>query len=638
MPSTAASKEPSTLASATPTRLIEDFVSRGLVVLGPEDLGIPVAVHETIFEKEKAALAAKRYITAAVIPEVLEVINAPGVVAACDRLVGKNWAIVAFTHNTPFMSGARDQHWHKDDNGPYNLRRHRHHHAVQIEMLYYPQAVAADMGPTATVPYSQYWTFNHEENHDNFAGADHLDFGYQLDGMERIAASGPNCPYDEADVVARRTAHDKRMREAITNTGWPLVAQYEAAPLTAGSVVLYSHNLIHRGNHRRDDWRTWPQRPRFMWRFWLYRTTDPEPDAPEPRAVDWRGLGFDPLTGLDYARTPDDALALWRYHHHWMQTGRAPPPSGHGTVGLKTHLYAMGDHAEPRRIGAAYTLAARRDCGPALPILAEALHSERESVRRAALYGLIAVGGAATPTLLDAVESPAKWVRRAAICALGDAAPLTTEVLATVAKRLVSDDSVYVRSVAANAIGCLGRRAIATDPGATLVPGCLDALVASLGREQNRLGMNIAQERSIKFVRPTDESDVCEGIGINYGIERFERVRSAVRENALWSMVVLCSHGIGALGASLEATVQTLVEVVETDKNVFCVGSALDALNRLVHADDADESKSPPQSELALTFNRLLRDMPIQSWEPLVRGGTSLETVSKVQSLEISRP
>ena len=49
----------------------------------------------------------------------------------------------------------RDQHWHKDDNGPYNSRKQRHHQAVQIEMLYYPQAVREDMGPTATVPYSQ---------------------------------------------------------------------------------------------------------------------------------------------------------------------------------------------------------------------------------------------------------------------------------------------------------------------------------------------------------------------------------------------------------------------------------------------------------------------------------------------------
>ena len=62
-------------------------------------------------------------------------------------------------------------------------------------MLYYPQDVTPVMGPTATIPYSQYWTFNHEENNDNFAGADHLDFEYQLSGMEGIPVSGPDSAY-----------------------------------------------------------------------------------------------------------------------------------------------------------------------------------------------------------------------------------------------------------------------------------------------------------------------------------------------------------------------------------------------------------------------------------------------------------
>ena len=116
----------------------------------------------------------------------------------------QNWAIVPFTHNASFTSGARDQHWHKDDNGPYNSRKQRHHQAVQIEMLYYPQAVTEQMGPTATIPYTQYWTFNHEENQDNFAGADHLDFDYVLSGMEREPISGPDSKYDLDDIVHGR--------------------------------------------------------------------------------------------------------------------------------------------------------------------------------------------------------------------------------------------------------------------------------------------------------------------------------------------------------------------------------------------------------------------------------------------------
>ena len=602
------------------------------MALAPETLGVPPEIHEAIYEKEREAFNAGRYITASLIPEILDVICSPGVVAACDALVGRNWAIVPFTHNTPFPSGSRDQHWHKDDNGPYNLRKHRHHQAIQIEMLYYPQAVHDDNGPTAVIPYSQYWTFNHEENHDNFAGADHLDFGYQVGGMERLAVSGPNSAYDVEDIVNRRTAHDIRMREAVTNTGWPLVVPFEAAPLKAGSVVLYSHNLFHRGNHRRDDWRTWKDTPRFMWRFWLYRTTEPDETAPEE--VDWRASGTDDMTGADLSQAPDDATVLWRHHHHWLHTGQPPKRSAvrhRNPNGPAAQLYAKGESAETNRVGAAYKLASSGD-DAALRLLGEALCDERESVRRAATYGLVALGPAATDVFLDATESAVKWIRKAGVYGLGDVAALDERVFAAVADRLANDPSVYVRSVAANALGCLGRRAVASGIGRDLIPQCVNALVESLGREKNRLGMNIAQNRSIKFARPTDECDVCEGIGINYSTERFKRVRSAVRENALTSMVVLCSHGAALLGHELESTVAALADTVRTDENVFSVGLALDSLNRLANIGEC------PGFGIRETLLGLLEDMPIHSWEPLVRSGLDPSVVRQFSQAEIERP
>ena len=143
---------PASLVYSTQEGLVQDFASRGLVVLAAEDLGIPLATHERIYQREKQRWEARKAVTPACVPEVLEVINSPGVIAACNQLVGENLAIVPFTHNATFTSGTNDQHWHKDDNAPYNSRKQRHHQAVQIEMLYYPQAVREDMGPTATVP------------------------------------------------------------------------------------------------------------------------------------------------------------------------------------------------------------------------------------------------------------------------------------------------------------------------------------------------------------------------------------------------------------------------------------------------------------------------------------------------------
>ncbi len=612
---------------------MQDFASRGIVVLAPESLGIPSEIHARVYKKEKAAYQASQPVTPASIPEVLDVLHAPGLIAACNQLVGDNWAIVPFTHNASFASGPRDQHWHKDDNAPLNARKQRHHQAVQIEMLYYPQAVREDMGPTAIIPYSQYWTFNHEENHDNFAGADHLDFNYHISGMEREPVSGPDSEYEIEDIVHRRTAHDIRMREAVTDTGWPLVKSFEAAPLRAGSIVLYSHNLFHRGNHRRDDWRTWQDNPRFMWRFWLYRTTDTTSSVDAPTAeVRWNEFELDPLTKIDVSDASEDVTAVWRYHYHWLKAGRGPPPRTEVSrisseerekeaERLFAQLHTKHEEAEPVRIGAAYRLASIGDTSVSTRLLAKALHDERESVRRAATYGLIAVGPEATSTFLEAIASPTKWIRKAGVYGLGDSALLDDEVLQAVVERLEMDPSVYVRSVAAGTLGCLGRRAIATGVGRSLVPKCMDTLIGSLSREENRPCISRTQERSIKFVRPTDDCDVCEGSGVDFGLERFELVRSAVRENALWSIVILCSHGSEIISPALESTVQALKAVVHEDKNVICVGFAMDALNRLANLRTEDEKMSQLISNLKADLLAILAESPVQSWEALVRGG-----------------
>ena len=640
----AAASSPASLVYSKPESLVQDFASRGLVILSPESLGIPVEIHAEIYEQQKKAHQVHKTVSASSIPTILEVLNSPGLVSTCNQLVGKNWAIIPCMHCASFPSGGRDQHWHKDDNAPYNARKQRHHQAVQIEMLYYPQAVGIEMGPTATVPYSQYWGFNHEENHDNFAGADHLDFNYHISGMEREAASGPESRYNEEDIINARTAHDIRMKDAVTNTKWPLVQSFEAGPLRAGSIVIYSHNMFHRGNHRRDDWRTWGDNPRYMWRFWLYRTTEPTPQqTQQPEETSWNEV--DPLTHIALTDATDDTTELWRYHNHWIRTGQAPPPRCEA-VGMKpqdrekeaerlfAQLLLKNEENEPARIGAAYKLASIGDTALAVRFLSQALYTDRESVRRAATYGLIAVGPDATEAFLNATKSPIKWIRKAGVYGLGDAAHLSEKVWETVTTRLYQDTSVYVRSVAAGTLGCLGRRANGTGIGKALVPDCFEALLESLGKEENRLAMDKAQQRTIKFVRPTDECDICEGGGVDFGIDRFEPVRSAVRENALWSLVILSSHGAALAGKALEATLLVLRDVIHNDKNAICVGLAMDALNRIAHLHSQDAKEIPLIKNLQTEFRKILKDDAIQSWETMVRGGLKPKVLSGLQSTE----
>jgi hypothetical protein len=188
-----------------------------------------------------------------------------------------------------------------------------------------------------------------------------------------------------------------------------------------------------------------------------------------------------------------------------------------------------------------------------------------------------------------------------------------------VVSRLHQDSSVYIRSVAAGTLGCLGRRAIATGIGIDLIPNCLAALLQSLAHEENRLAMSKAQGRSIKFVRPTDECDVCEGDGVDFGLARYAPVRSAVRENVLWSIVILCSHGTQVLGSALEPTVAALQAVIRTDKNVIAVGFAMDALARLVNLRSQESESQPLLADLQTGLRDLLGESPLQCWESLVR-------------------
>lgn len=624
--------------------LVQDFACRGVVVLSPESLEIPSTIHDQVYDSVKNLVYLKKTVSPITCPAILKVLNAPGLISAVNQLVGENWAIVPFTHNAPFISGSMDQHWHKDDNGPYNARKQRHHQTVQIEMLYFPEYVTEEMGPTAIIPYSHYWTFDHEENHDNFAGADHLDFNYLLSGMEDEPVSGPQSKYSLEEIAQRRTKHDIRMKEEVLKTGWPLVKQIEAAPLRAGSVVLYSHNTFHRGNHRRDDWKTWENNPRFMWRFFIYRTTDIDSSASNKISdVSWDQKGIDPITMVDLGKAGEELTTVWRYHYYWMKTGN-PPPIGINTKILTDHdkqkesarlfelLHTKYDQGEPVRIGAAYQIAALGDSRLSVNLLGKALLNERENVRRAATYGLVAVGSDATNLFMEATKSTNKWIRKAGVYGFGAVSYLTKDAFEAVVKCLKEDTSVYVKSVAADALGSLSRKAIAKKMGIEFIPNCLNALLECLATEENRIAMNISQGRSIKFVRPNDDCDVCEGNGIDFGLNRFQKVRSIVRENALNSIVIICSHGPEILGAYLERTIFELKKIVEKDKNVISVGFAMDALNRLAYIRGKQISATPIIRDLQNTMLEIQKESPLFCAESLVRCGPKMEDNETMKS------
>ena len=339
----------------------------------------------------------------------------------------------------------------------------------------------------------------------------------------------------------------------------------------------------------------------------------------------------DPVTGLDLSDLPTDVTSVWDYQKDWLhgatrkhteKIARSTTDDTPQIQSLCEKLHLTDDVHEPERIGAAYRLAEIASQPHALSTLSEALFSERESARRAAMFGLVAAGTVATPTLLRATESASKWVRKAGLFALGESGLLNEEVRNKLTNTLLEDPSVYVRSVAASAIGCFGRRAVA-EGSSSLLCGVAEAIVKSLDQESNRLSMDRAQNRSIKFVRPTDACDVCEGIGFDYGHDRFEPVRSAVRENVLWSAVILCSHGPNVFGEQLDPFLDSLCNVVRTDKNLFCVGSAMDALTRLSWLPSSD-IEDRTASEIRQRLPEVFASSPIRCDDSLSRAGISI--------------
>ena len=120
-----------------------------------------------------------------------------------------------------------------------------------------------------------------------------------------------------------------------------------------------------------------------------------------------------------------------------------------------------------------------------------------------------------------------------------------------------------------------------------MLPLVFRALVSCLGRETNRLDQSIRQKRGLKQCIVDDYSDLCEGGGQSGRGDgdatqrRLKPVRSGVRENALWALVMLCTHGGASAAADAESVPQALADVSGKDENVCAIGYAMDALNRL---------------------------------------------------------
>ena len=492
---------------------VAEFIRRGVLLLPLDELD--AGLHKRIYDasirlrddaRAQGDAAARRDVigddNVEHIPELAEVLGAPTLSGALTGLLGDEWVL----HPHRFMHAASrsDQGWHKDSGLPWGQRKMRSHRPNWLIVMYYPQETTLEMGPTGVLSGTQYWTVDHEDV-ARPRGEDVLD---------------PDFGGNEDDLELR----DRRIAGS-TESLEPSVSP-ESLLCPAGTVAVLHFDLFHRAMRRAGG----SEPRRFAFKFWYGRATEPRRPTWEHRA--------DAFAHIDVG---DGLACLWQDVWDWMR-GRS---ARHSVVPVDAATLARelrGD-SEPERIAAAYLLGRRARGAPSEAAeLGCALFDERESVRRAATYGLVAAGHAGVTSLVAALRSTSASTRKHAALGLGEVAPVRVEVVDGLAA-LLGEEQPLLRSTAAAALGRVGRRAVAAGERA-LCERVAGALLPVLDR-----------------VREPGAPDAL-------GLER-----SIVRETACFALLELRDSGGEAVGAGLARA--------RTDPDRYVAGLAAEGLSRL---------------------------------------------------------
>ncbi|MEM7079294.1 MAG: HEAT repeat domain-containing protein [Pseudomonadota bacterium] len=408
-------------------RMHEEFVVDGITVLSPDML--PDVDDDTLYDRaaqiytDLAAAPSKtahldtlgdRALVQAV-PELQVLLNAPALVAALETLVGPDYLI----HPHCFLHEAtgRDQVFHQDGNLPWNERGHYRSHRPDWALLfYYPQAVTLANGPTEIAPGTQYWTKDFEREDGRYHPGDAFDRAFFKEVM------------DSDDIELR----DTRNAQALASLGVPdLERRFVTVP--KGSVAICHYDIVHRGSRQA------PEQPgRYMYKFYFARTRIPAS----------RGWAKPAAVRRELKPVVDE---IWR----WTD-GVQPDTVAVRAADCRRDLE---DGREDEKVAAAYNLAqlARQGEAEARSALGTALTAPTESTRRAAAYGVRALGPEAK-VALPALEHTRVGVRRMAAFALGtEALGDDADVLEALLGVLCTDEDDLARSNAAYALGQIAR-------------------------------------------------------------------------------------------------------------------------------------------------------------------------------------
>ena len=143
---------------------VQQFIVDGFLVLPLDELGDVFhrgVYHLTIERRPNAELTDE---LDAAIPQVRTLLDSPTVRGALQSILGPGY--IRHPHSGATVDscdlaaaqarGRSDQGWHRDSY--WGVQRVHHHRPRWLLCMYYPATISLEMGPTAIVPGSQYYS------------------------------------------------------------------------------------------------------------------------------------------------------------------------------------------------------------------------------------------------------------------------------------------------------------------------------------------------------------------------------------------------------------------------------------------------------------------------------------------------
>ena len=408
---------------------LRTFLTQGFLVLKPD---LPREFHLELHKQCNAAVEMNHGNPGnnllPCVPQIQQVFDCPAIFGALQSVLGSRWIMHPHRHihaNTHSAGGG----WHKDSYWGYT-RKIRNHRPWWVMIMYYPQDVAPENGPTGVLAGRQC----------------HLTRGKDDDqGADAVCGEAGTCFLIHYDLWHRATPNTSGVNRQML--------KFEFIRMDAPEQPAW--------DCRDPEWREPSALPPFphrgLWRqSWNFLNGRRRP-ADHQTVAELDGRSIDALSDVNPRARADAADQLER--------------CGPGAAQALPQLIPMlSDEYEPARINAAYALAAIG--ASAVPELIETLTRDQEPSSVNAGYALAAMGSEAIPALLDALRSSAPNVRSSAAFALGEIREGNGDTIGALA-RVVRDEDARVRLHAVEALGMKGAPAKNATP--SLIAALRDA-------------------------------------------------------------------------------------------------------------------------------------------------------------------